>query len=671
MVNDDISTPIRLSRNRKSRGRGLRTTTGCSTCRKRHLKCDEVKPVCGPCLKVSRQCIYSQLSDIRSRIEPSEKSPQAPSADTFRESLQETLAEHFDEALEGAVEEQPTLPHPSVPFVPSSFTGTGSDQSPGVLSSHGTHNHTVLSWPHGDGQPPLHPLDQLAAIVAIDHTTPPQNLGNGSETHYSSDIPSVRSSIESPRLTVATATVRWFDLLANDAIRETPQAAGAGYGDISSLERLDDTDVSKITPLQRATRIVDRNLRDVDTHASAVGTPSEQTLWQAQELIQLLPREYVLFENFVQRISPWIDLFDPTNKFSTFVPHLAMRNAGLLNAILALSSRHLSLNAERLTLDHQPHREASLQYYYQTLHYVQKAMQYSSYKTSLELLATTLIISTYEMLDDSSQDWQRHLEGVFLIQRSQVIHGDSGGLKSAVWWAWLCQDVWAAFRERRKTLTFWVPKKTYASLSPAELASRSMFVLAKVINYCSREESLLAEINLQERVDRAKHLRTMLDEWWSHLTVEFSPLPVMTPSTSAPFRPIWIRTPAFAVAVQLHCVAHILICSHQPCVYGIDQFLERQTSIRQCVEIICGIAMALKDDGSSLISSQCLFIAGMFTQDSRSRECVLDLLESCRQRTGWPVHSFGDELKQQWKALESHEKPDGTGTYASILLNNR
>jgi hypothetical protein len=172
-------------------------------------------------------------------------------------------------------------------------------------------------------------------------------------------------------------------------------------------------------------------------------------------------------------------------------------------------------------------------------------MQYSSYKTSLELLATVLIISTYEMLDDSSQDWQRHLEGVFLIQRSQVIHGDSGGLRSAVWWAWLCQDVWAAFRERRKTLTFWVPKKTYADLSPSEIAARSMFVLTKVINYCSREESALAEINIQARVDGAKPLRGMLDEWWNHITVEFSPLPAMAPKQPAAFRPIWIRTPSF------------------------------------------------------------------------------------------------------------------------------
>jgi hypothetical protein len=138
-----------------------------------------------------------------------------------------------------------------------------------------------------------------------------------------------------------------------------------------------------------------------------------------------------------------------------------------------------------------------------------------------------------------------------------------------------------------------------------------------------------------------------------------------------------------AVAVQLHCVAHILIFSHEPCVGGLDSYLEQQTRVRQCVEIICGIAMTLKDDASSVLSSQCLFIgnfilwqsflmltllAGMFTQGSRSRECVLDLLELCRQRTGWPVQSFGDELKQLWMAHES-PKPNETEAYTNILWN--
>ncbi|KAJ5727059.1 hypothetical protein N7493_004879 [Penicillium malachiteum] len=139
-------------------------------------------------------------------------------------------------------------------------------------------------------------------------------------------------------------------------------------------------------------------------------------------------------------------------------------NAGLLNAILGLSSRHLALNPKLDKHDMPRKEENALQYYYQTLHYVQKAMKYLGYQTSLGLLSTTLIISAYEMLDNSTKDWERHVEGVFLIRRFQTIHGESGGLHSTVWWAWLCQDIWAAFREKRKTLTFWVPQKSISVL---------------------------------------------------------------------------------------------------------------------------------------------------------------------------------------------------------------
>jgi hypothetical protein len=45
-------------RNRKPRGRGQRTRTGCFTCRKRHMKCDEARPMCGHCQRRPQQCIY-------------------------------------------------------------------------------------------------------------------------------------------------------------------------------------------------------------------------------------------------------------------------------------------------------------------------------------------------------------------------------------------------------------------------------------------------------------------------------------------------------------------------------------------------------------------------------------------------------------------------------------
>ncbi|KAB8079158.1 hypothetical protein BDV29DRAFT_164983 [Aspergillus leporis] len=61
MPNSD--TPSGIRKQRKSRGRGLRTSTGCLICKSRHVKCDEVRPQCAPCAKGQRPCVYKANDD--------------------------------------------------------------------------------------------------------------------------------------------------------------------------------------------------------------------------------------------------------------------------------------------------------------------------------------------------------------------------------------------------------------------------------------------------------------------------------------------------------------------------------------------------------------------------------------------------------------------------------
>lgn len=271
--------------------------------------------------------------------------------------------------------------------------------------------------------------------------------------------------------------------------------------------------------------------------------------WHSSEPIKLLSEEQFLFQHFVRHLSQWIDFFDPKTPFSTFVPHLALHNVGLLNAILALSVRHLSLKATTNGTSNSHIYGDPVQYYYKTLHYIQKAMQYDTYTTSLELLSTALIVSTYEMLDGSNKDWERHLKGVFWIQRSQVIHGDSKGLRSAVWWAWLCQDAWAAFREKRKPFSFWKPARTFEALDPHELAARSVYLFAQVVGYCSAEAVEADGDNLAVRAKKAAVLGEKLEEWRMYLTIDFDPMLLFEQApprgSQNAFEPVWIHPPAF------------------------------------------------------------------------------------------------------------------------------
>ncbi|KAJ4026332.1 hypothetical protein NW752_001271 [Fusarium irregulare] len=444
------------------------------------------------------------------------------------------------------------------------------------------------------------------------------------------------SASTTPASSASVAAVRWFGILANDAPGEVFTEADALQGELLDTSTDGQAD-SDITPLQRATRAIDAQ-PDVSDRRSSV---SEESLWQASESISLLDQEQSLFQNFLHRICSWLDLFDPARTFSTRVPHLAVRNAGLLNAILALSSYHQSLDTS-LPPSQRPDQNIALQYYYQTLHYVQKAMRYSSYQNSQELMATTLMVSTYEMLRGSRQDWQQHLQGVFWILRSRQIEVETSSLESTTWWAWLRQDIWVAFREKRRTYSTWMPKKGYTELDSHELASRAVWIMAQVINFCAVDE-------LEGRVGWAKALRKMLDEWQRHLTVEFSALPTMGKYEGEVFKPHLIHPQCFGLAVQLHHCSRILINAHEPHLGGIQGFLKRQKEIQQSIEMVCGISMTLTEDASSMLSSQCLFIAGMFMQDPRQKEAVLDMLDACQKRCGWPTPSLRFELEAIWK----------------------
>lgn len=347
-----------------------------------------------------------------------------------------------------------------------------------------------------------------------------------------------------------------------------------------------------------------------------------ENAWQNSTALILEPDERSMLAIFVTHVSSWLDLFDPCRHFSVLVPRLALRNTGLLNAIMALTIRFQSLTAHQPPVD----RDDALPYYHSTLQYVARTMQYQIYQTSNELLATALIVSAYEMLDGSSRDWERHLQGVFWIQRAQIIHGDTGGFRGANWWAWLCQDIWAAFRDGRRVFTFWKPQRALADLTPVQLAARSVFILAKVINYCANKEHQDESSELSSKIRTAELLTSILDEWHQLLTPEFQPLPQEKPRQLTGFSAVWIHPPMFAVSMQIYHAARILILLNRPILGGIHQAIQQQTALYSHADAICNIALTLSDYASSVMSSQCLF----FGKARVSISCMRPLIHASK-----------------------------------------
>lgn len=387
--------------------------------------------------------------------------------------------------------------------------------------------------PLEDDQPPINAEAQdlsWATSREDARIQTPQSTVSGS-TFYSADI----------------APWRWLGLLAGDAIDTEYNSSLTAFVSRAAVnaEAITDFRNTRLTHDSLQTKLnhehIDQ-LQSCSSQASVLESPDESGQSALHDPVMLLEHEMTIFRHFVDKLSHRIDLTDPQRHFAITVPQLAMHNKGLMKAILALSSRHLSI--QNAGLDFVPDRTLAVQYYNETLNYLQHAMKVDSYLRSDELLATVLIISTYEMIDGAGKGWERHLKGVFWIQRSQDINGESGGLKQAIWWAWLRQDIWAAFRERRKVLSFFTPTKPYYAMDAWDLAARPVYLLGQCINYGSDHEIEAGKRDLKMRIERADELLNMLEEWHQSLSPHFRPLPTSSGDHDE-FRKIWINPPEF------------------------------------------------------------------------------------------------------------------------------
>lgn len=458
------------------------------------------------------------------------------------------------------------------------------------------------------------------------------------------------------------ASTRWLNLLANDAaqadsgfsLASSPTAVGANPG----LRYLTAISAHVSPALLNGQAQLPENL-DPET---------ERRAWQSDGDVALTTHEAILFRHFTKKCARWLEACDPQRHFSTYAIHLALKNQGLMKAVLALAAKHRSrcLGSNTNASAHPSDRGESeidngwIQYYYETLHYIQGALSYSSYTHSEELLATAIVISAYEMLDedDGTGNWQRHLKGVFWIQRSQDVDGGCGGLRQSVWWAWLTQDIWAAFREKRSCFSIWRPAKDVHELDNDELANRAIYLLSQAVNYSaeSRKAEEAGATNPPAAIElhrRREELLLKMEQWKACLGDAYNILP--TPRAAGDvFAPLWVHPPHFGTALQAYSFARVLLALHGPArPAGLAGFARMQKTLTAAVETICGVAMELEDEACQVLSAQCLYVAGLCVQDGRRRDAVLGLMERCEERVRWaPMTIWREDLRREWAKID-------------------
>jgi hypothetical protein len=425
-------------------------------------------------------------------------------------------------------------------------------------------------------------------------------------------------------LTPNFGPVEWYDLLAEDAINSMQgQTQSSRWNfDITSLSRRQSPRQSLVPEASGST---------FDPDAQAV--PNQAlTLkpWNTETAIELKSEELIYFEHYIDVVAPVLDLFDPAKHFGSVVPHLALRNVGLLKSLLAVGACHMATFQPQIpSNDVPPSTPASTsslppttskiaeQYYYETLQYLSQNLLYQAYTTSYEILATAIMISTYEMYltvnNADHSNWDRHLRGAFWIQRTMDSSGESSdGFQRAVWWAWLRQDVWAAFRTGRPALTIHQPKIPMSELTSEGLATRIIYIAAKCVQFAATPK----EGDIAGYIEAGETLMRMLDHWKRYLPSSFEPI-LTAASQQSPssvserhhISPIWIHPPAHAAALQTYHFARIIMILNQPSTGGLNMYQTRFKLLRESTTTICGIAVAQQSQNlpSAFVSFQAVY----------------------------------------------------------------
>lgn len=461
------------------------------------------------------------------------------------------------------------------------------------------------------------------------------------------------------------ASIRWLDLLASDAVQ-----ADYNFSLTTGLSPPDGQSQGTRPPPQTTPIFVHVSPALLNGQAQLpenLDPELERTAWQSVGDVLLSAHEARLFRHFADRCASWLDVFDPQKLFSNYATRLAIRNTGLMKAMLALSSKHQFSGVDAAARPLRTETDGAyedgewIRYYYETLQYVRETLKYPSYSHSEELLVTALTISVYEMLDeaDGSGNWQRHLKGIFWIQRSQDVDGGCGGLRQSVWWAWLRQDMWAAFRESRACLSFWVPRKPMRDLDQDELADRAIYILSQAINYRANVQAAATAASRADEAKLAKQresLASMLEQWKSCLGDEYKVLPTPEAAAGQVFKPLWIHPPRFGVALQAHHFAQILLTLHGTTAHasGFHGYLKMQRTLSEAVSTICGIAMELRDESCQILSAQCLYGAGLCVTDGEKRAKIIALMEECERRVCWaPMATWREDLQRDWDRADA------------------
>ncbi|KAI0430165.1 hypothetical protein F5Y09DRAFT_239004 [Xylaria sp. FL1042] len=423
-----------------------RTKTGCLTCRKRRIKCDEGKPTCNNCLKSKRQCEgYNQRVIFKDPLGTFAGAPYGPiqypnpspqalvreqqlSAAQQRSSSQslqiiapkppsvgyhQLVTHQFSHFYPGQA--GPVPPQPPVNLAPNQYL---SQPQPSKFTFFPPTTADAFSQGHGRQEAP-----------GSSSRYPPQAAQDGSSKGQAIQPPHTHSQPGSSGTVVEAEPTRqvpaeqledWeYDFYDDDA------SMGESDDEFLSAPQLDGPGVVTSQRLDHQYHMLGTHTRTFST----IGAETVLATYDPSPINSPLTDKHIaaVFWHFINVTGPSMSIYerhplDPSNIFQGQIPTskqhgwtyafpvMSFSHPALLQAMLALASLQIA------KLQKVP-PTASLKHYHLALRRIAKNVTRPARRTQTANLAATLILAFYEVWNSDHDKWCSHLLGARWIIR--------------------------------------------------------------------------------------------------------------------------------------------------------------------------------------------------------------------------------------------------------------
>ncbi|ROT41890.1 hypothetical protein SODALDRAFT_335846 [Sodiomyces alkalinus F11] len=671
-----------------------RVRTGCLTCRKRHLKCDEAFPDCLHCLKSNRQCkrgLRVNFIDLQVGQPPPSLPRSADWSVRFRDE-----SRHIASGYVGGLRRYAHLPPD-----PDASTSRGRqvNASPGQQQQQQQQQHqhhpssylnTQYNHQPADSNPspdstannfPLMPSLPLPAITPMHgyssqmftsepRCPPPQNEPSFPTPQPSSHTGPYGYPLQDHQFTA-------FPQEAASISQQPQQHAHRSSGPSNPA--------SIAPPLSTGQPPTFRGRGVVQRHGHVAGdgmmTPPASEKAVAGERDHLNSADEMLYmQIFVQEVAVWMDALDKGKHFSRLIPYLSLKSPMLLNALLACGVKHLALTHPDVQHD------KVLHYYYDTATTQLLRSLQNPDRNTAECATTAVVLNAYEIMSEKPGQavCMNHITGARALIRECGWDARSTGMGAACFWldvgmevlsclAFDWQTSWdpdhwgldvdvgvdfSAFPDTQRELNGAVAAtaETGASGQEEEWAQRIFYIVAKVANFRAATPKFPEgnphdeQVRVTNRLRQWHELKRLCDRWNTSCPRTMRPFGYLYPSQSEPrssFPHIWLINPVAVIGRLVYHTAQCLLARTNP-VEPARASEEMRVLQLHHAQQVCGLAAHCQDRGVASVATRCMAVAGPVLTNPREQEEVIDILERIHKASGWDPGTVTAELERVW-----------------------